>query len=142
MDPKKYSKQENKNRTKRSNITPNMNMIYEKKMKQGPTPDVLMNKTHHQTTINSTTTNPNMTKHKRTYLLKERERRQIQRSRIKKQKKPTKLITETTIAQKDKEKRIRHNTLYEYHLREKDETRANETYHGNGRSSKTQEQDS
>ena len=104
MNTKTHIKQENKSRTKRSDITPIVNTIYEKKMKQGPTPDTLMNKKHHQTTTNPTTTNPNMTKHKRAYLLKERERRQIQRRRIKEQKKPTKPITGTTVAQKTKKR--------------------------------------
>ena len=117
MNPKTHIKQGNKGGTKRSNITPTVNNIYEKKMKQGPTPDVLINKTHHQTTIDPTTTNPSMTKHKRAYLLKERKRRQIQRSRIKEQKKPTKPITGTTVAQKAKRKRSYitpyTNTIYE-----------------------------
>ena len=105
MNPKTNIKQGNKGRTKRSDITPTVNTIYEKKMKQGPTPDALMNKTHHQTTTNPTTTNPSMAKHKRAYLLKERERRQIQRRQIKEQKKQTKPITGKTVAQKAKRRR-------------------------------------
>ena len=99
MNTKTHIKQENKNRTKRSDITPIVNTLYGKKLKQGPTPDKTMNKNHHQNTTNPTTTNPNMTKHKRAYLLKERERRQIQRSRIKEQKIQTKPTTGTTVAQ-------------------------------------------
>ena len=90
MSPKTHIKQGNEGRTKRSDITPPVNTIYEKKMKRGPTPDALINKTQHQTITNPTTTNSSTTKHKRAYLLKERERRQIQRKRIKEQKKPTK----------------------------------------------------
>ena len=45
-----------------------------------------------------------MTKHKRAYLLKERERRQTQRKQLKKQKKPTKPITGTTVAQNTKKR--------------------------------------
>ena len=58
-----------------------------------------------------------MTKHKRAYLLKERERRQTQRKRIKEQKKPTKPITGTIVVQKAKSKRSditpSTNTIYE-----------------------------
>ena len=122
LNPKTHIKQGNKGRTKRSDITPTVNTVYEKKMKQGSTPDALMNKTHHQTTTNPITTNPSMTKHKRAYLLKERERRQIQRRRIKEQKKPTKPITGTTVAQKAKRRRSditpSTNTIYEKKMKQ------------------------
>ena len=91
-------------------------------MKQGPTPDKTMNKKHHQSTTNPTTTNPNMTKHKRAYLLKERERRQIQRSRIKEQKIPTKPTTGTTVAQNTKKREPiitpSTNTIYEKKMKQ------------------------
>ena len=91
-------------------------------MKQGPTPDTSMNKKHHQTTTNLTSTNPNMTKHKKTYLLKERERRQIQRRRIKEQNKPKKPITRTTVAQKTKKRESDitpyTNTIYEKKMKQ------------------------
>ena len=122
INTKTHTKQENKNRTKRSNITPIVNTIYEKKMKQGPTPDKTMNKNHHQNTTIPTTTNPNMTKHKRAYLLKERERRQIQRSRIKEQKIPTKPTTGTTVAQNTKKRKPiitpSTNTIYEKKIKQ------------------------
>ena len=44
MNTKTHIKQENKGRTKRSDITLIVNTIYEKKMKQGPTPETSMNK--------------------------------------------------------------------------------------------------
>ena len=64
MSPKTHIKQGNEGRTKRSDITHPVNTIYEKKIKRGPTPDALMNKTQHQTTTNPTTANSCMTKHK------------------------------------------------------------------------------
>ena len=122
MNTKTHIKQENKGRTKRSDITPIVNNIYEKKMKQGPTPDKTMNKNHHQNTTIPTTTNPNMTKHKRAYLLKERERRQTQRRQIKEQKKPTKPITGTTVAQNTKKREPvitpSTNTIYEKKMKQ------------------------
>ena len=122
MNTKTHIGQENKNRTKRSDITPIVNTIYGKKMKQGPTPDKTMNKNHHQNTTSPTTTNPNMTKHKRAYLLKERERRQIQRSRIKDQKIPTKPTTGITVAQNTKERKPvitpSTNTIYEKSIKQ------------------------
>ena len=91
-------------------------------MKQGPTPDKTMNKNHHQNTNSPTTTNPNMTKHKRACLLKERERRQIQRSRIKEQKIPTKPSTETTVAQNTRKGELiitpSTNTIYEKNMKQ------------------------
>ena len=50
MNPKTNIKQGNKGRTKMSDITPTVDTMYEKKMKQGPTQDAFINKTHHQTT--------------------------------------------------------------------------------------------
>jgi len=104
INTKTHIKQETKDTKKRSDTTPSVNTIYNKKVKQGPSPDKTRNKKHHQNTTNTTTTNPSMTKHKRAYLLKERERRQTQRKQLKKQKKSTKPITGITVAQNTKKR--------------------------------------
>lgn len=92
---KKQTKRGNAGRTKRLDITPPANTTCEKKMKRGTTPDVMENKPQHQTTADPTTTITSTTKHKRAYLLKERERRRTQRERMKEQTEPTRPITGT-----------------------------------------------
>jgi hypothetical protein len=75
-----------------------------KKTKRGPIPDTQREKPQYRITTSPTTTYTRTTKHKRAYLLKERERRRIQRERTKEQNEPTKTITRKLVDQKTKSK--------------------------------------
>ena len=89
-----------------------------KKTKRGPRPDAQMEKPQYKIITSPTTTYTRTTKHKRAYLLKERERRRIQRERTKEQNEPTKIITRKLVVQKAKSRTP---------IPKKDDTRWNKT---------------
>ena len=73
-----------------------------KKTKRGPIPDAQMEKPQYKIITSLTTTYTRTTKHKRAYLLKERERRRIQRERTKEQNEPTETISRKLVVQNTK----------------------------------------
>ena len=103
-----------------------------------------MEKPQYKTTTNPTTTYTRTTKHKRAYLLKERERRRIQRERIKEQNEPTKLITRTLEVQKAKSRTpiTQNKTIHDGIKRTKNpETNSKNTIRKEGSSTKSLNRD-
>ena len=89
---------------KRSNITLSTKTNDVKKTKRGPIPDAKMEKPQYKIINNLTTTYSKTTKHKRAYLLKERDRRRLQRERTKEQNEPTETISRKLLVQNTKNK--------------------------------------